>query len=282
MKEERQLRLVEEHKLHELLGRKASARLEASGVCVRGRYLYVIFDNSTHVARIERGIAPEDRRHAMLRERAKSIGFEDVTFHERENRFLLVLEAVPYPKKGGGYRPVIEEYDEDFRFVGDAWVDFALERENKGIEGLSYLRRDGVDYVLGLCESGRERARLQLFRKKADRWKHAGTLDLPRSIRFADYSSVSIDGDRIAIASQQSSALWVGRLAKKRLAVEGKGTTYLFPRSARGKKRYCTIEGVAWMSPKRVVAVSDRCKRRKQAARCCKRDQSIHVFELPD
>lgn len=280
MKEERQLRLVEEHKLHELLGRSASARLEASGVCVRGRFLYVIFDNSPHVARIERGIAPNDRRHELLKRRAQSVGFEDVTFHEHARRFLLVLEAVADPK-GGGFRPVIEEYDEDFRFLESAWVDFELERENKGIEGLSYVRRGGVDYVLGLWESGRMRARLQVFRKKKSRWSHAGTLDLPKSIRFDDYSSVSIEGDRIAIASQQSSAVWIGRLARKGLAVEGKGTTYLFPRSKRGRKQYCTIEGVAWLSPRRIVVVSDRCKRKKQPARCCKRDQSIHVFELP-
>ena len=277
----RQLRLVEEHALHELLGRKRSTRLEASGVCVHERFLYVVFDDSRNVAKIERRLRSGDRRHRLLPNRTHRVGFEDVTFHPGLARFLCVLEAMDRPKKPGHYRPRIEEYDEKLRFVGDAWVDLDVARANKGIEGLSHVRRGGIDYVLGLWESSRKRARLPVFQKGVKRWERIATLELPKSVRFDDYSCVSVDGDRIAVASQESSAVWIGRLAKGKLAVECKGTTYLFPRSSKGRVRYCNVEGVAWMSPRRLVVVSDRCKKRKQSKRCCERDQSIHVFEIP-
>lgn len=277
----RQLRLVEEHALHELLGKKPSARLEASGVCVRDRFLYVVFDDSRDVAKIERRLRPGDRRHRLLRGRTHGIGFEDLTFHEGLGRFLCVVEAVERPKKPGRYRPLIEEYDESMRFVGEAWVDLEVRRSNKGIEGLAYVRRGGADYVLGLWESSGKSARLPVFQKGAKRWERVATLDLPKSVRFDDYSCVSVDGDRIAVASQESSAVWIGRLAKGKLAFEGKGKTYLFPRSASGRVRYCNVEGVTWRSRTELVVVSDRCKRRKQSKRCCERDQSIHVFEIP-
>ena len=45
-------------------------------------------------------------------------------------------------------------------------------------------------------------------------------------------------------------------------------------------KSYGNVEGIAWLSPNTLVAVSDQKKRRQPAA-CAKKDQSIHLFRIP-
>lgn len=55
----------------------------------------------------------------------------------------------------------------------------------------------------------------------------------------------------------------------------GRGAPYRFPRG------YCNVEGIAWLGRDRLLAVSDR-RKRSQRRRCAKKDQSIHLFRLPD
>jgi hypothetical protein len=57
--------------------------------------------------------------------------------------------------------------------------------------------------------------------------------------------------------------------------VAGSGKVYRFPH-----KSYRNVEGIAWLSPDTLVAVSDR-RKKEQPARCAERDQSIHVFRIP-
>jgi hypothetical protein len=63
--------------------------------------------------------------------------------------------------------------------------------------------------------------------------------------------------------------------------VAGAGRVFRFPLSKKGKRRYCNVEGLDWLGPDRLVVVSDRAKRRSQATRCQRRDESVHVFRLP-
>jgi hypothetical protein len=226
----------------------------------------------------------------LLRQRGESIGFEDVTFHERTKRFLVILEAVPFGKKS--YKPIIEEYDEELRYLESAWVDFELDGENKGLEGLCYFRRGREDFVLGLCEgnfccSGKKGrkpggGRIQVFKRGKGQWDHVRTLALPKSVRFEDYASLRTDGYRLAVVSQVSSALWIGDVSPRTGEVEGEGKTYLFPRDAEGRIVYGNIEGVAWVTPKRLAFVSDKRKPGEQPNRHAKKDQSIHLFDLPE
>jgi hypothetical protein len=67
-----------------------------------------------------------------------------------------------------------------------------------------------------------------VFDRGGRHWDHAGTIRLPASLRFEDYSSLAVAGDRV------------------------------------------------------VVVVSDRAKREGQDQRCRAKDQSIHVFAIPD
>ncbi len=283
------LRLVRERKIYELIGGKARDRLEASGVCCHDGRFYVIFDNSPHIGRLDYSLDPKHPENRLLRQRGESAGFEDVTFHEKKRRFLIIIEAVPFDS--ACYKPVIEEYDDEFRYLESNWADFPLEGENKGIEGLTYLRRNDRDYVLGLCEgndcksgaAGRKpgAGRIQVFLKGNGQWDHIGTVELPPSVQFVDYASLRVDGQRIAVVSQVSSKLWIGKLHQRDFRFVDDGQIYRFPRSPKGKILYCNIEGVDWMSANRIVVVSDKTKPGSQRKKCFERDQSIHIFDIP-
>ena len=88
-------------------------------------------------------------------------------------------------------------------------------------------------------------------------------------------------GERLAVVSQMSSALWVGALRPDKWAFEDDGQTYIFPTKADGDVIYCNVEGVAWLSERQVVVVSDRAKPGEQPKKAREKDQSIHVFNLP-
>ena len=93
-----------------------------------------------------------------------------------------------------------------------------------------------------------------------------------------DHLLIQIRGDRIAVVSQSSSALWIGTLATTGFAVEDSGTIYEFPRDADRRVVYGTVEGVSWLTDDRLVMVSDRAKGDTPARA---KEQSLHVFRLP-
>ena len=285
------LELVKERKIHALLsGSSADSRHEASGVCVRDGYFYVIFDNAPHIAKLESSLTIDSPANGLLRQRGESAGFEDITYHEREQRFMIIIESLIHPD--GTYKPDIEEYDEDFRYLEHNWVDFTLAGENKGLEGLAYVHRDGQDYVLGLCEGNRCKSgkqgrkpgggRIQVFQKGTGQWDHRATIRLPKAVRFEDYASLDVDGSRLAIVSQATSALWVGVFREDSWEFVDDGAIYRFPTNEAGETVYCNIEGVAWITPNRIVVVSDRHKPGEQRKTCQQKDQSVHVFSIPD
>jgi hypothetical protein len=283
------LELVKEYKIYKLLpGGKANDRLEASGVCIKDGYFYVIFDNSPHIARLESSLTIDNPANILLRQQGESAGFEDVTYHKRERRFLIIIEALI---QGDVYKSNIEEYDEGFQYLENNWVDFVLEGESKGMEGLAYVQRGGEDYVLGLCEGNKCRSgkrgrkpgggRIQIFQKGASQWEHQGTIKLPKTVQFEDYASLDVDGRRIAIVSQATSAVWIGVFREDGWDFEGAGAIYFFPRSAAGETIYCNVEGVAWITPEQIVVVSDKRKPGEQSKVCQEKDQSIHIFNIP-
>lgn len=99
---------------------------------------------------------------------------------------------------------------------------------------------------------------------------------------FVDYSGMSIDNGRVAIASRENSMLWLGHFEEVRWSWRDEGQLYEFPRSDNGAIRYGNIEGVGRISSTRVVTVSDRRKNKSQSdKRLSEKDQSVHVFEIP-
>src|SRR6185436_9827148 len=123
----------------------------------------------------------------------------------------------------------------------------------------------GTEYLLALCEGNRCRAgkegrkggggRIHVLTRKGSLWISLARIKLPKTVDFEDYSAVSIKGDRIAVVSQMDSKLWIGRLRRGTWTIHGHGRIYEFPRTKKGNPRYCTLEGLCWLSNTRFVLV---------------------------
>ena len=128
------------------------------------------------------------------------------------------------------------------------------------------------------------KGRIQVFKRASETWEHTGTIRLPKAVRFKDYSSLDFRNGLLAVISQATSAMWIGRLNAQPGGTEDllldDGWLYLFPRDDKGRIMYCNPEGVAWLGNDRLAVVSDKWKN-DQPKRCARHDQSIHIFRLP-
>src|SRR4029450_4141683 len=123
--------------------------------------------------------------------------------------------------------------------------------------------------------------RVQVFERGLRHWDRVATIRLPATLDFEDYSSLAVAGDRLAVVSQASSALWVGRIGPSSWEVAGQGTVWAFPTDPEGRAVYCNVEGVSWLSADTVVVVSDRAKRNGQDEGWRAKDRSSRVSTLP-
>jgi len=288
---ERELLIEKEAKIIQLLpDLDQRAALEASGVTVVDDHAYVVFDNRRSVAKLSVSLS-EGASNQLLTADESALGYEAVSYNEAEKRFYLLQES---RKKGSHFFAKLTTSQDLLRAeLGQTqWLDFELPSGNKGLEGLAFFSRDGKNYLLALCEGNRcktgkkgkkvGKGRLLLFGERAGRWAFEGKIKLPKSVRFVDYSGLSVKNNRIAITSQESSSLWLGRLKKNKWAFKDKGEIYRLPRNSAGKLLYCNIEGVSWLAESRLLLVSDRRKKSKQSKRCKLKDQSIHIVTLPN
>jgi hypothetical protein len=284
-----QLELVREAKIFDILPGSPDPRLEASGVLAKDGLFYVIFDNLPHIACVGPELSRTARgNHMIIQERGCRSGFEDIAYDSLSGHFYVLIESLPRGR--GTFMAAVQEYDANFRYVGRAWLDFPLDRPNKGLEGLTCVHRDGQAYLLGLCEGNKGKGgaagrvpgggRIQVFRRGRRQWDRVAKIRLPETVLFKDYSGIAVAGDRITVVSQESSALWLGRLAPDGWEVTDAGTSYALPRDADGRIVYGTAEGVSWIAPDHVVMVSDKAKP-DQDRRCRAKDQSIHIFRIP-
>ena len=289
-----QLELVKEVKISELLRGSTDERHEASGVHFKDGFLHIVFDNDPCIARLGVDLSPAAQEHVLIRQRGEGVGYEDLTFQPLERHWYCLIEASEYAP--GVFKARVEEFDEGFQFIKSHWLDFPIKNPNKGIEGLSYLNYRGENYLLGLCEGnacksgalGREpgKGRILLFKRSDRQWEYLGKIKLPKNVLFEDYAGLDVRGGNIAVVSQASSALWVGKIRPDPPSLsevfDGDGYIFQFPRDAKGRIVYCNIEGVTWVGDGSVVVVSDRAKPESQPSRCAHKDQSVHIFQLPD
>jgi hypothetical protein len=290
MVEARTLKLVCESKICDLLAcDQAAKRWEASGVLVKDRHFFVVFDNRTEIARLSDDLRPNGT-NGLFGMAHEVCGYEGITYNAAKRRFYLLVEA--RKQSNGFYQAVIVEYDDQFEYLKERPVDFTFESSNKGFEAVAYARRNDKDYLLALCEGnkckcgdkGREPGggRVQVFEKKRKRWRHSQTVALPTTLPFVDYSGMSIDNGCVAIVSQVNSMLWVGHFDEAGWMWRSEGQLYAFPRSDDGTICYGNIEGVSWVSRNRIVAVSDKRKKKNQPEKgLSEKDQSIHIFDIP-
>jgi hypothetical protein len=280
------LELVGEAKIARLMGCSPRAeRWEASGVLVKDGYCFVAFDDRTQIGRFASDLQPGEA-HGLCGLSHSEGGYEGITYNAVKHRFYLLVEA-----REPSCQACIVEYDDEFRFVKERPLDFTFESSNKGFEAVAHVRRDDEDYLLALCEGNKCKCgkkgrtpgggRVQVFVKKRSRWRHADTIALPATLPFVDYSGMSIDQGRVAVVSQVNSMLWVGQFNEADWTWRDAGQLYEFPRSDQGTIRYGNIEGVGWLSPTRIVTVSDRRKKKSQPDKSLsEKDQSIHIFDL--
>jgi len=185
--------------------------------------------------------------------------------------------------------------------------DFEFSSGNKGFEGAVHFTKNdtGEMIVLALCEGnfceGGERGRtpgngrLVVLSKHSNvvlhgksypcLWQTEKVIHMPSEISFVDYSTIALRGNRVAIASQESSKVWIGHINFDTLELVTKGSKmYHFPRDDKCDVVYCSVEGLDWINDNTLVACSDRSKDdgHHERSRCSGKDQSIHVFALPE
>jgi len=284
------LSLVRETKICDLIVcKQPTKRWEASGVLAKDGYCFVVFDDRTEIGRFNEDLQPNET-NCLLGMAHADFGYEGITYNAAKERFYLLVEARKHAS--GYYQAIIVEYDDEFKFRKTRPVEFKFKSSNKGFEAVAHVRRDEQDFLLALCEGneckcGRKGrtpggGRVHVFEKKKKRWAHAGTIALPSTLPFVDYSGMSIDHGRVAIVSQVNSMLWVGQFDEAGWQWHGGGQLYEFPRTDSGTIRYGNIEGVGWISETRIVTVSDRRKKKNQPDKSLsEKDQSVHIFDIP-
>jgi hypothetical protein len=284
------LKLVRERKICELIASaKPTKRWEASGVLVKDGHYFIVFDDRSEIARISDELQT-NKANGLLGMAHGDFGYEGITYNPTKRRYYLLVEARKHAD--GFYRAAIVEYDDDFKYLKDRLVDFTFKSGNKGFEAVAYVQLNGNDFLLALCEGnkckggnkGREPGggRVQIFEKKRTCWRHSGTIALPTTLPFEDYSGMSVDNGRVAIVSQVNSLLWVGQFDDAEWSCRDAGQLFEFPRFDDGSIRYGNIEGVGWITPTRIVAVSDKSKTSIEADNALSgKDQSIHIFDIP-
>jgi hypothetical protein len=285
----RTLTLLYESPLHQLFGLPPDTRMEASGVRVRDALALVVFDNMPNVGVVDLRLqtGPTNRLVGMY---GPTRGFEDVVHDAETGLYYLLIESAV--DGDGRIRPMVECYDAKGALVEALWCEFDLEAENKGFEGLAFVRWGGEELLLGLCEGnkccggakGRKGGggRIQVFRRGAGIWAHAGTVKLPKSLAFADYASLDVRDGWVAVLSQEASAIWIGRFADEGWTIRDDGVVFDLPRDAEGEIVYCNAEGLSWIADRKLMIVSDRRKQGKQPKRCCLKEMSAHVFAVPE
>jgi hypothetical protein len=278
----RKLELVREEKLFRLLpGRKKSSRLEASGVALLDdTTALVIFDNQNYIASIDLSLENRDRNRLFPAPSLGS-GFEDIAVDIEHGRAFCLIEALE--DFDGVLRGFVAEYDRDGHFLRCSQLNTRFKTANKGFEGLDHGWVGGREYLYALCEGNlgtaakRGGGRVDVFVRAPDGgWETSHQIRLPAEAEFEDYAALAYRDGQLAVASQASARVWVARIDEDARAVmAGSGKVYRFP-----DKSYGNVEGIAWLSPDTLVAVSDQ-KTKAQPARCAEKDQSIHVFRIP-
>jgi hypothetical protein len=268
--------------LYRLLpGKKESSRLEASGVAlVDDATALVVFDNLNQIARIDLSLKRR-RSNGLAPAPSLGVGFEDITIDDKSGGVFCLIEALE--DFDGDLRGFVAEYDSAGQFVRCTRLHTRFEKENKGFEGLEHVWRGRREQLYALCEGNHGKGarhgggRIDVFARTRDGgWEAVNSIRLPKKADFDDYAALAYRFQQLAVVSQESARLWVARIDEKsRSVVPGSDKIYRFP-----SKSYGNVEGIAWLTPNTLVAVSDR-RSADQPDRFAKKDQSIHMFRIP-
>lgn len=296
---------------------KGQRKYEASSIIVVDNDAYAVCDSSWAISKFGANLQPFGVNNLqigeVIREKDES-GFEAI-FHDA-GTFFVVRESIQSDDKT--YHAIIEELEMNglaYEIKDQCPAEFEFEGSSKGFEGAIAVRDlNNEMVVLGLCEGNhcsekkkkkndKGHGRLVAMRKKIQtgpdgttscQWVTIRTIHIPSSAMFRDYSDISMtDAGKVGITSQEDSQLWVGQLNGQTPAGlwdvdqmefdKAYGSVFDFPKNDSCQTVYCNIEGVDWINDGMIIAVSDKMKGRgKQDFRCFEKDQSVHVFVLPN
>mmetsp|Transcript_10712 Transcript_10712/g.14823 ORF Transcript_10712/g.14823 Transcript_10712/m.14823 type:complete len:407 (-) Transcript_10712:277-1497(-) len=298
---------------------KGEKKWEASEVTIVNGSYYVIHDNSWAVSKIDPHFLMNSEKNIQygdpviaptnLQYQAEDLdsSFEAIVEIDQDT-FYLIRESIHH-KEEDVYRAVIlkVKLPNVDHILQECPSEKTFDGTSKGFEGAaSLIGADGTFFLLGMCEGnycsegdrGKKPGHGQIIVMSLEetdqndygcQWKTVTTLHLPHNAYFTDYSSLTIQENRIAVSSQEDSKLWIGKISLDNhgyfdpfSTAFTPGHVLQFPRDTNCEIIYCNIEGIHWVSDEILVAVSDKMKSKgKQHYRCLEKDQSIHLFVVP-
>lgn len=295
-------------------------KYEASDVTIVGDEVYSVCDNSWAISRFSKSLVPFNEENVQVgdpnRVPGEDSGYEAIFHHN--GLFYVVRESVYHGNheegklnEVGDYHAIIEELklsENDYEIVNQCQCEFEFEGDSKGFEGaVAFPDENDNLYILGLCEGNYcsekrkfeiGNGRIVLMKKGEDQnmaqclWETVRVVNIPESAAFLDYSAIDITKDgRVAITSQEHSAIWLGRANGIQNGVINpetfdfeinSGKVLNFPKNGECETVYCNIEGIHFLNDAMLIAVSDKMKGKgRQDFRCHEKDQSIHAFVIP-
>jgi hypothetical protein len=293
---------------------KGQNRYEASSIILKDDSFYAVCDNSWAVSKFSTSLDPFSSANVQIGtpnpEGVEDSGFEAIFWDD--DSFYVVRESVQHADSH--FHAVVEQVrlgENNYTVVEACSSDFKFEGTSKGFEGAVSIRDTNNEMViLGLCEGNhcsetrkfdRGNGRIVAMKRIIEEdgttctWSAVRTINVPSNAYFHDYSDIAVDAKgRVAITTQEDSQVWIGQMlgldpetGRYDLnAMELDPDVYSvfdFPKNNECETIYCNIEGVEWLNDQTIVVVSDKMKGKgKQDFLCFDKDQSVHVFVLPD
>jgi hypothetical protein len=304
-----------------------ATKFEASDVALVDGYYYVIYDSLWTIGRMAMNFPFYSSENQLLTTPGHPVleesSFEGITYDPQNQRLYLVQESLQSTEFLGleeidTYRATIVDValpattgasSQEFEEGAACKTELSFTGDSKGLEGVAGIMLNGTFKLLGLCEgnfcSNDHGVKddpgngVVVLMTKSDIngscvWSTEKRISIPRSAYFEDYSAISLaKNGKVAITSQENSAVWVGRFDTAALefvpdGVDEEGDpvnrVYNFPRDNQCEMIYCNIEGVTWLDEgaNTLVTTSDKMKSKgKQPSRCWSKDQAIQMIQLP-
>mmetsp|Transcript_2562 Transcript_2562/g.4346 ORF Transcript_2562/g.4346 Transcript_2562/m.4346 type:complete len:422 (+) Transcript_2562:53-1318(+) len=294
---------------------KNFTQFEGSSITYAKGMFYIVFDSLRALGRVNEQFQFRGAENVLIPEDAGETEsqFEGLQYMPSTDSFIAVRESIEHDSHG--LVPLTEEII--INKNGDMWTlgevcpvkFYGLEDVNKGWESIYYYEEGGDKFLLGVCESnycktilgddppglqrGNGRAVLTKHVKGDDEdschWEVVKEMNIPEEAYFLDYAGIAFyggptnaqKGSRVALVSQEDSAIWVGEFDWEALEFVPGGKVFHFPRDVNCDKMYCNVEGLYWLDSQRLIFASDRSKS-IQPFTCIAKDQSVHIMSLPN
>lgn len=258
------LQLVESHPMHKVLDEPSSAFLPVSGICLVEDACYVAFRDRRDVVRCRVQPPYPGRTLRWFRQAPGHFpaGYASLTFDRDLARFYALADAVPAADKS--VWPCIDAYDDSLRFVERRLVDLP----SKGtLVSLAFTTRAGQALMFALCggykckrgKAGRKPGggRVHVFYPGPSRWDPVRRINLPKSVPFEGFSSMTLQENRLLVVAQGSPEIWIGDLDADSLDLIDDGTIYELPHDELGDPLVGNVSGVAWVDQHTILVTAN-------------------------